>query len=126
MRHLIIPSTVLVVIGIVGTLVIFFTAHLTLLQSLRIVIGSFFLLVVPGLVWSFVFFPAAKLESSLDWTSRIILALGLSMAIIPLAIFFASKTGMAIATKNIVITASIVIIAGLATLFVQRAVWRKK
>jgi uncharacterized membrane protein len=54
------------------------------LTGLKIVFGATFLLFLPGFVWSFVFF--AKRE--IDWIERIAISFGLSIAIVPLSVFW--------------------------------------
>lgn len=55
-----------------------------LIEVLRIVFGSFFVLFMPGFAWSFVFF----VKDEIDAIERIALSFGLSIAIIPLVIFY--------------------------------------
>lgn len=55
-----------------------------LVEVLRIVLGSFFVLFIPGFAWSFVFFA----KDEIDAIERIALSFGLSIAIIPLMIFY--------------------------------------
>jgi uncharacterized membrane protein len=54
------------------------------LDGLRIFFSAIFILFLPGFVWSFVFF--AKRE--IDWVERIALSFGLSIAIVPLTVFW--------------------------------------
>mgnify|MGYP001059456704 CR=1 FL=1 len=54
-----------------------------ILEGLRIFFGSVFILFLPGFAWSYVFF-AGK---NIDWIERIALSFGLSIALVPLAVF---------------------------------------
>ena len=54
-----------------------------ILEILRMVFGSIFVIFVPGFAWSFVFF-AGK---NLDWIERVAISVGLSIAIVTLGIF---------------------------------------
>src|SRR5687767_13423227 len=60
----------------------------------RLVVGIPFVLVAPGLAWSFVFFPrvrrldAPREEPGLDWMERGAIAVGLSIVLVPTALFF--------------------------------------
>jgi uncharacterized membrane protein len=56
------------------------------LEGLRVVFGSLFVLFLPGFAWSFVFFDKAKKE--IDWLERGVLSIGLSIALVPLAVFW--------------------------------------
>jgi uncharacterized membrane protein len=55
-----------------------------IIEVLRIILGSFFVLFIPGFAWSFVFFAIDEIDA----IERIALSLGLSIAIIPLVIFY--------------------------------------
>ena len=56
------------------------------LEGLRVIFGSLFVLFLPGFAWSFVFFDRAKKE--IDWLERVVLSIGLSIALVPLAVFW--------------------------------------
>ena len=53
-------------------------------QIIRIVLGSLFVLFIPGFVWTFVFFK----KDEIDVIERIALSFGLSIALVPLLIFY--------------------------------------
>ncbi|MBO8183457.1 MAG: DUF1616 domain-containing protein [Archaeoglobus sp.] len=53
-------------------------------EILRIIVGSIYVLFLPGLVWSFVFFN----KGEIDWIERIALSFGLSIALVPLSVFW--------------------------------------
>jgi len=57
------------------------------LSIIRAILGSAFVLFVPGLIWTYVFF--AKKE--IDWIERIALSFGLSIALVPLSVFYLNK-----------------------------------
>lgn len=117
MRTALLPTIVIVTLTVIGGVVIHQSAHLTLSQSFRIVLGAVYLLLAPGLVWSFVFFPNTSTQKTLDWTPRILFAVASSAAIVPMILFFASKLGVTIIVKNVMIENLIIIIAGLGTIF---------
>ncbi len=54
------------------------------LEILRTFFGAAFVLFVPGLAWSYVFFD----RKSIDWIERVALAFGLSIVLVPLSIFW--------------------------------------
>lgn len=55
-----------------------------IVEIIKLIIGSLFVLFLPGFAWSFVFF--AKEE--IDWIERIALSFGLSIAMVPIAVFW--------------------------------------
>jgi uncharacterized membrane protein len=57
---------------------------LNLNDTLKIILGLPFLLFIPGYLLLFVLFPTKKTEKGIDFTKRIALSFGLSLAIIPL------------------------------------------
>ena len=57
---------------------------MSVLEGLRIFFGSVFILFVPGFVWSYVFFA----KKNIDWVERIALSFGLSIALVPLTVFW--------------------------------------
>ena len=55
-----------------------------ILEVLRIIFGSVFVLFLPGLVWTFVFFD----RDEIDVIERVALSFGLSIALVPLVVFY--------------------------------------
>jgi len=55
-----------------------------IVEIIRIISGSVFVLFMPGFAWSFVFFE----KEEIDWIERIALSFGLSIALVPLAVFW--------------------------------------
>jgi len=53
-------------------------------EVLRIIVGSIFVFFLPGFAWSYVFFK----KNEIDVIERIVLSFGLSIAIVPLTIFW--------------------------------------
>lgn len=53
-------------------------------EVFRIVFGSFYVLFLPGFAWSWVFFG----RDEIDWIERIALSFGLSIALVPLTVFW--------------------------------------
>lgn len=102
--------------------------NLSLLYSLRIVFGSVYVLFLPGFFLSYIFFPKTKpLEEklskretsekgSIDWIERMALSFALSIAIVPLLIFYLSLTGMKINLMNSFLTISGIIAISLIIL----------
>lgn len=84
---------------------------LPVIQSFRIVFGTVYLLFLPGFVWSWVFWK----KGEIDVIERFILSLALSIAIIPLIVFFLNKVGVKINLLNSVLEILVVIIIGIIT-----------
>lgn len=82
-----------------------------------LVFGSIFMLFLPGFALSWLFFPQ---KSEIDWVERIALSFGLSIAVVPLAVFCLNLLfGARIDFQNIaIIVAAITIIAYLG--YVER------
>jgi len=76
-------------------LLVSFTS-LTLAESIRVVSGSLYALFLPGFVLSFLFFK----YSEIDWIERIALSFALSIAIVPLAVFYLNLIGIKINLLN--------------------------
>ena len=57
---------------------------MSVLDGFRIFFGSVFVLVVPGLAWSYVLFARRQI----DHIERVALSFGLSVALVPLAVFW--------------------------------------
>ena len=57
---------------------------MTALEVLRLIFGGLFVLFVPGFAWSYVFFK----RKNIDGIERIALSFGLSIALVPLSVFW--------------------------------------
>ena len=57
---------------------------MNILEILRMLLGSLFILFVPGLAWSYVFFT----RKNIDWIGRVALSFGLSIALVPISLFW--------------------------------------
>lgn len=55
-----------------------------IISLLRMVLGSIFVLFIPGFAWSFAFFK----KEEIDVIERIALSFGLSIALVPLSVFY--------------------------------------
>ena len=60
---------------------------MTVAEIIRAIFGGIFILLVPGLAWSYVFFP----RKDINWLERIALSFGLSIALVALAVFLVNK-----------------------------------
>jgi uncharacterized membrane protein len=101
---------ILVLILNVISLFIMGFSELSYVSSLRIVFGSIYVLFLPGFIISFIFFPKTKpfeendiedkQSNAIDWIERIALSFALSIAIVPLAVFYLNLIGMKINLLN--------------------------
>lgn len=96
------------------------------LESGRIVFGSVYVLFLPGFVLSFVFFPKTKEfdskekeKGAIDWIERIALSFALSIAVVPLAVFYLNLIGVRINLVN-----SFVTILGILIISLGLVYWR--
>jgi uncharacterized membrane protein len=115
--------------GIITTSILFLLSFclglfssLLMLESFRIVFGSVFVLFLPGLIISFIFFPKIKEfdsknkdSGSIDWIERVALSFALSIAIVPLVVFYLNLAGVKINLFNssLIIVGIIVIASGI-------------
>ncbi len=95
------------IILIVTSLII--SIWMPILDSLRIVFGSVYVLFLPGYFLTFLFFPK-KEEEKIDSIERIALSFALSIAVVPLIIFYLNLIGMKINVLNTSITILVIII----------------
>ncbi|MCD6092673.1 MAG: DUF1616 domain-containing protein [Candidatus Aenigmarchaeota archaeon] len=56
-----------------------------MLEIFQIIFGSIFVLFLPGFALSWAFFPK---KDEVDWIERIALSFGLSIALVPLSVFY--------------------------------------
>lgn len=86
-------------------------------QSFRIVFGSVYVLFLPGFVLTFAFFE----KKEIDVTERVALSFALSIAIVPLLVFYLNLIGMKINVLNANLVVAFIILASLTVIY-----WRKK
>jgi len=103
-------------------------SSLGMLEAFRIVFGSAYVLFLPGFVLSFVFFPKTKEfdskdkeKGAIDWIERIALSFALSIAVVPLAVFYLNLIGVKINLLNSFLT-----ILGILIISSGLVYWRKK
>ncbi len=73
-------------------------------EIIRVIFVSVFVLFLPGFAWSFVFFA----KDDIDWIERIALSFGLSIAFVPLAVFWLNYF---LGVKITLVNVSVVILA---------------
>lgn len=80
-----------------------------ILEIIKIISGSVFVLLLPGFVWSFVFFA----REEIDWIERVALSFGLSIALVPMIVFWLNYfLGIKINIVNVSIV--VLILTGIA------------
>jgi len=84
---------------------------LSYFESLRIIFGSIYVLFLPGFIISYIFFPKtrefeseSKEKGAIDWIERIALSFALSIAIVPLVVFYLNLIGLKINLLNSFLT----------------------
>ena len=81
------------------------------LSALRIMFGSLYVLFLPGYFLTYLFFPKTLNEDEkIDAIERIALSFALSIAIVPLVVFYLNLIGPKINTLNASITILVIII----------------
>lgn len=88
---------IVILVMVLLSLGISFTS-LSALESFRIVFGSFFVLFLPGYVIVYLFF------KEVDTIEKIALSFALSIAVVPLTVFYLNRIGMRINTLNSFLT----------------------
>lgn len=88
-----------------------------ILAIIGAIIGAVYVLFLPGLVWSFVFFR----RHQIDLIERLALSFALSIALVPLLAFYLNLVHVKISRTNIVLEVAGLIIVGAAI-----AWWRKR
>ncbi len=120
-------SGILVIALIIISIVLGTATSLGYAESFRIVFGSIYVLFIPGFILSYIFFPHTKeFESkeenkkSIDWIERIALSFALSIAIVPLAVFYLNLIGVKINALNSFLTILGIIVIALGILYYKR------
>ncbi len=139
MKKDLVRNLVLIILGLIAVSLIL-SMKFTLLESFQVVFGTIFVLFIPGLVWSYVFYTSADssadtnadvdadrtLKNKLSWTERIILSFGLSAVMSPLFAFLLSKVGIKITALTCFVEIMILIVAGLAILIITKIKKKEK
>jgi LPXTG-motif cell wall-anchored protein len=121
----------LTVVGLtVISLIIGGFGSLSYSESFRIVFGSVYVLFLPGFILTYLFFPKTKSfdskaeeKGSIDWIERIALSFALSIAVVPLVVFYLNLIGLKINLLNSFFTILGIIILSLIGIYVK---FRKK
>lgn len=87
----------LIVLAILAAISVVLGVIIGFLESFRIVFGSVFVLFLPGFIITFIFF---NKTNEIDWLERIALSFALSIAIVPLVVFYLNLAGIKINLLN--------------------------
>lgn len=111
------------ILGIIILIIISFILGFwfPILQAFRIVFGMVYLLFLPGFVWTWVFWQ----KSELDGIERFILSLVLSIALVPLVVFFLNKVGVKINLLNSFLEILGIIVFGFVLIIIQNKKFSK-
>jgi uncharacterized membrane protein len=105
---------------IIGSLVV--SIWLPIREAFRIVFGSVYVLFLPGFVLSFIFSPIKRQgEKEIDIIERIALSFALSIAIVPLLVFYLNLVGIKINVLNVAFVIVFIIIGSIGVIW-----WRKR
>ncbi|MGV8152631.1 MAG: DUF1616 domain-containing protein [Candidatus Nanoarchaeia archaeon] len=117
----------IVLLSVVSFAIAVFSS-LSILESFRIIFGSIYVLFLPGFIISFIFFPKTKkfeedketsAKDSIDIIERIALSFALSIAIVPLCVFYLNLIGIKINLLNSFLTILAIIFISLAILAIK-------
>ena len=124
----------ILILAAISILIGIFT-DLSYLESFRIVFGSVYVLFLPVLIISFIFFPETKpfeeddkeklkheeteSKGAIDWIERVALSFALSIAIVPLVVFYLNLIGIKINLINSFFTILGIIVISIIILLIK-------
>ncbi|MDP2729991.1 MAG: DUF1616 domain-containing protein [Dehalococcoidales bacterium] len=95
---------------------------MSVLEVLRMFFGGLFVLFLPGFAWSYVFFA----KKNIDWIERAALSFGISIALVPLAVFWLNwlfHTKITLLNTSLTVF-GLILIAGVC-IFIRKSSWSK-
>ncbi|MFA6296300.1 MAG: DUF1616 domain-containing protein [Patescibacteria group bacterium] len=127
---------ILIFLAILSIIALISSIWLGFANSFRLVFGIIYVLFIPGFVWSYVFFRRSGFDADtnadttlinssdekndgIDWVERIILSIALSLALVPLVIFFVNKIGVKINLLSVMIEIFGIILIGVTIIVVK-------
>lgn len=109
--------SLLIVLGALIALALVLTSWLSFLDALRVVAGSIYVLIVPGFVWTWVFWR----RDALEWIDRIILSSVLSLSVVALGVLLATTIGIRLHLVSVLLEiAAVTLLGGLALWWTTR------
>ena len=83
---------------------------------IKVILGSIYVLFLPGCIWSYVFFR----KDEIDIIERIALSFGLSIALVPITVFWANYfLGIKINLINVSAIILLIIVLGLVSIKIK-------
>ena len=135
MKNYIKISSITILALLLISLGVYLFAHTTILSALRIVFGSVYVLFIPGFIITYIFFPKTKPfdekesksknkesekdKGAIDLLERIALSFALSIAIVPLIVFYLNLIGIKINLLNSFLTIAGIILVSVIILKVR-------
>ncbi len=120
-----ISLSIIMILLAISFLITIFTS-IEFLSSLRITFGSIFVLFIPGFVLTFVFFPLKNEKEKIDLLERIALSFALSIAVVPLAVFYFNLIGVKINVINSSLIILGIIFIGFILIYLRhKKIWNK-
>lgn len=104
-------------------IVVGFSTELNYFESFRVIFGSVYVLFLPGWVWSFVFFDgggAVQGGRKVDLIERIALSFALSIAIVPLAVFYLNLIGLKISAWSSFFVVLGLVLIGIGFIYLRK------
>lgn len=96
---------------------------MAILKVFQVIFGSIFVLFLPGIILSFIFFKYK--ENEINWFERIVLSMVVSMAVVPFVVFFLNLTGVKTTVTSIILEILGISILGLVVIFLQKKFFHK-
>ena len=111
---------IVLAIMVLATIILAFT-KITLIEAFRIVFGSVYVLFLPGFLATYIFFPnKLNNKEGIDVIERIALSFALSIAVVPLLVFYLNLIGMKITTLNTFLTVLGVIVIESIIIYIRK------
>ena len=112
----------IVLLLIILSVILSFFTNLGYLGAFRIVFGAVYVLFLPGFLISYILFNKTKEfevenKEGIDWIERIALSFALSIAIVPLAVFYLNLIGIKISLLNTTLIILGIILISLGILY---------
>jgi uncharacterized membrane protein len=109
---------------IVIALAIWIATPTGFLEAFRIVFGSVYVLFLPGFLVTWIIFPkttsfGSHASGGIDWLERIALSFALSIAIVPLVVFYLNLVGLKISALMAFITVTVINAIAIGLIYVM-------
>lgn len=105
--------------ALLALLLALFSQLLSVAEAFRITLGITTILILPGYALTYCFFPTQKQEG-IDWLERSALSIALSIAVVPLLLFYLNLIGVPITALSSVCTSLGITLAALIIVRTRR------